>query len=131
MSDRPVTLVGVCIDGSDGSALANFYAGLLGWEITANDGDEWFQLRDPDGGVGLNIQQEAGYRPPVWPEKSGEQQKMMHFEVEVVDLDDAVDLALRLGGSEASFQPPDRDQSRIRVMLDPAGHPLCLFLHGE
>lgn len=57
----------------------------------------------------------------------------MHFEVEVEvdDLAAAVVRAQELGGSEAPWQSPDRDPDRIREMLDPAGHPLCLFVHGE
>jgi glyoxalase superfamily protein len=55
----------------------------------------------------------------------------MHFEVLVDDLDAAVQLDLRNGGSEPSHQPPDRDQTRIRVVLDPAGHPFSLFIGGE
>jgi hypothetical protein len=31
------------------------------------------------------------------------------------------------GGVLASWQPPDRDPAGLRIMLDPAGHPLCLF----
>ena len=56
---------------------------------------------------------------------------MMHFEVLVHDLARAVDAVLRAGGAEAAFQPPDRDRTRLRVMLDPAGHPFCLFVEGE
>lgn len=56
---------------------------------------------------------------------------MMHLEILVEDLDVAVEQVLRGGGSEAQHQPVDRDRSRIRVMLDPAGHPFCLFVHGE
>ena len=67
----------------------------------------------------------------AWPERAGEQAKMLHFEVEVEDLEAAVDTALEAGGTEAPWQPPDRNPERIRIMLDPAGHPLCLFLGGE
>ena len=119
------------IDCSDAEALGAFYSGLFGWEISARDGAGWLQLRDPHGGVGLNIQAEDSYEPPIWPEEPGRQAKMMHFEVLVDDLDAAVQLVHRGGGTEASHQPPDRDQSRIRIMLDPAGHPLCLFVEGE
>jgi hypothetical protein len=56
---------------------------------------------------------------------------MMHFEVLVDDLDAAVQLVLRIGGSQAVHQPLDRDSTRIRIVLDPAGHPFCLFVHGE
>lgn len=82
-------------------------------------------------GVHLNIQGEAWYHPPTRPERSGEQAKMVHFEVEVDDLDVAVAAALDAGGTEAPWQPPDRDRARIRILLDPAGHPLCLFVRGE
>ncbi|MHB1923923.1 MAG: VOC family protein [Acidimicrobiales bacterium] len=51
--------------------------------------------------------------------------------VQVDDLEAAVAAALEAGGTEAEWQPPDRDPHRIRIMLDPAGHPLCLFLAGE
>jgi len=119
------------VDCSDAEALGAFYSRLLGWEITARDDAGWLQLRNPHGGVSLNIQAEDSFEPPIWPEQPGRQAKMMHFEVLVDDLDAAVQLVLRSGGSEASHQPSDRDQSRIRVMLDPAGHPFCLFVDGE
>jgi hypothetical protein len=56
---------------------------------------------------------------------------MLHFEVEVEDLATAVTTALEAGGTQAPWQPPDRDPERIRIVLDPAGHPLCLFVRGE
>jgi predicted enzyme related to lactoylglutathione lyase len=126
-----ITWTTLTIDCSDAEALGEFYSGLLGWEISARDGAGWLQLRDPHGGVGLNIQAEDSYEPPTWPEDPGRQAKMMHFEVLVDDLDAAVQLVFRSGGTEAAHQPPDRDQTRIRIMLDPAGHPLCLFVEGE
>ena len=52
-------------------------------------------------------------------------------QIEVDDLEDALTTALAAGGTEAPWQPPDRDQARLRIVLDPAGHPLCLYLHGE
>lgn len=123
--------IGVCIDCADADELAAFYCRLLGWETTASDGQGWRQLRDPDGGVGINIQMTRWYRPPTWPEEPAAQQKMMHFEIEVDDLEAAIAAAIAAGGKEAPNQPKDRDQGRIRVMLDPAGHPLCLFVAGE
>lgn len=121
----------VCIDCSDAEKLADFYCGLLGWRVTARDGRGWVQARDPGGGVGLNFQSASWYRPPTWPEEPGEQAKMLHFEMLADDLDAAVDHAVAAGATIASHQPPDRDQSRLRVVLDPAGHPFCLFVTGE
>jgi catechol 2,3-dioxygenase-like lactoylglutathione lyase family enzyme len=123
-------LVSVTLDCAEVGPVAGFYEQLLGMERVADDGD-WAQLRDPRGGVTLNVQAEAGYEVPVWPEVAGEQAKMLHFEVLVDDLEAAVAVAVAAGGTEAPWQPPDRDQARIRIVLDPAGHPLCLFLDGE
>ena len=122
---------GLCIDCADGRELAEFYARLLGWEITATDGIEWYQVGDPGGGVHLNIQGEQWYEPPVWPEASGEQAKMMHFEILVDDLDAAIAHAVAVGARVAEHQPSDRDQTGLRVLLDPAGHPFCLFTAGS
>ena len=121
----------ITLDCADAEVLAAFYSRLFGWDIAARDGAGWVQLRNPHGGVGLNLQAEDWYEPPVWPERPGLQAKMMHFEVLVDDVDAAAQLVLRSGGTEAVHQPPDRDHTRMRVMLDPAGHPFCLFVDGE
>jgi catechol 2,3-dioxygenase-like lactoylglutathione lyase family enzyme len=119
------------LDCADAEVLAAFYASLFGWEVVARDGAGWVQLRNPDGGVGLNIQAEPWYQPPEWPEQSGHRAKMMHLEVLVDDLEPAVQFVLERGGEQAAHQPVDRDPARLRVVLDPAGHPFCLFVHGE
>jgi hypothetical protein len=49
---------------------------------------------------------------------------MMHLDIEVSDLTAAVADAVELGAQEADFQP----QQDVRVMLDPAGHPFCLYV---
>jgi hypothetical protein len=46
-----------------------------------------------------------------------------HLDVEVDDLDEGVAYALSVGAELADFQP----QEKVRVMLDPAGHPFCLY----
>ncbi|CAA9222523.1 MAG: hypothetical protein AVDCRST_MAG20-661 [uncultured Acidimicrobiales bacterium] len=131
MSRSSTRWVGVAIDCADAGPVARFYERLLGFEIGDFSPPHWAQLWGPGGGVHLNIQGEAWYEPPIWPEQRGEQAKMLHLEVEVEDVDAAVAAAIESGGAEAPWQPPDRDRSRIRVVLDPAGHPLCLFVRGE
>jgi hypothetical protein len=42
-------------------------------------------LRDPSGGMGINVQAEDSYAAPVWPDDPTAQTKMMHFEIEVAD----------------------------------------------
>jgi catechol 2,3-dioxygenase-like lactoylglutathione lyase family enzyme len=129
--DRNIRWTTVCIDCGDASALAEFYCRLLGWQVTARDGDGWVQARDPNGGIGLNFQSEQWYEPPTWPEQPGRQAKMLHFEILVDDVEAAVATAVAAGATVAPDQPADRDPSKLRVMLDPAGHPFCLFVAGE
>src|SRR5258705_6027534 len=116
-------LATVCIDCADAHALAEFYGHLLGWEVTASE-SEWVLMRDPDGGTGLSFQTESAYREPTWPEQRAGQDKMLHVDIQVDDLDAAVEHAVASGARLAKYQPQDR----VRVMLDPAGHPFCLFL---
>jgi predicted enzyme related to lactoylglutathione lyase len=119
-----LTWTAVNIDAPDPHALAAFYAGLLGWEIERAEEHDVY-LRAPDGGRRLSFQREEQYRRPTWPAAPGEQQMMMHLEVMVDDLESAVAHAVSLGATVAGFQPQDH----VRVCLDPAGHPFCLYLH--
>ncbi|ARF53138.1 glyoxalase [Streptomyces gilvosporeus] len=112
------------VDCPDAPALADFYQRLLGWEVKFHEPD-WVLLRPSEGGTGLSFQSEAAYVPPVWPERAGEQQKMLHLDIRVDDLDEAGAYAVALGATLAEFQPQDD----VRVFFDPAGHPFCLFLH--
>jgi catechol 2,3-dioxygenase-like lactoylglutathione lyase family enzyme len=122
---RPALVwTGVCIDCADAEELADFYGRLLGFEATSRDGAGWIAMRHPTGGTDLLIQAEANYHPPVWPEQPGAQDKMLHFEIMVDDLDAAVAHAIASGARQAEYQP----QPDVRVMLDPAGHPFCLFV---
>jgi catechol 2,3-dioxygenase-like lactoylglutathione lyase family enzyme len=103
--------------------MADFYGQLLGWEVTLSE-PQWALIRDPSGGTALSFQAEPAYREPTWPEQPNGQDKMLHLDIKVDDLDAAVEYALACGAHLAEFQP----QERVRVMLDPAGHPFCLFL---
>ena len=127
----PVRWIGVAIDCADAGPVARFYERLLGFRVGDFDPPRWAQLWDPDGGPHLNIQGQHHYVPPVWPDQLGVQAKMLHLEVEVDDVAKAIDTAIAAGGSVAPWQPPDRDPERIRIVLDPASHPLCLFVRGE
>jgi catechol 2,3-dioxygenase-like lactoylglutathione lyase family enzyme len=113
------------LDSPDASALARFYADLLGWKV-AKDEPGWATVAPPDAVAYLGFQTSAQYVPPVWPPTPGQQQRMMHLDVEVDDLGAAVEDAVAAGARVAEHQP----QENVRVMLDPAGHPFCLYV-GE
>jgi predicted enzyme related to lactoylglutathione lyase len=118
-----MSLTGVVLDSPDARALAEFYRQLLGWP-TGTDEPDWVTLHAPDGGAGLSFQTETAYHRPTWPAGQGDQQMMVHLDIEVDDLDAAGAHAVSVGAVLADFQP----QPDVRVYLDPAGHPFCLFL---
>jgi catechol 2,3-dioxygenase-like lactoylglutathione lyase family enzyme len=97
-----LTVTGTNIDAPDANALADFYRRLLGWTPSTEE-PGWVILR------------------PAGP---GDQQMMMHLEIKVDDLEASVVHAVAQGATLAEFQPQDD----VRVCLDPAGHPFCLFL---
>ncbi|MBD3141929.1 VOC family protein [Microbispora camponoti] len=118
-----MTLTAAVLDAPDARELAVFYQRLLGWPI---DDDEpgWVTLRIPGGGTGLSFQTEKLYERPVWPAAPGGQQMMLHLDIEVDDLDAAGAHAVEAGATLAGHQPQDD----VRVYLDPAGHPFCLWV---
>jgi catechol 2,3-dioxygenase-like lactoylglutathione lyase family enzyme len=122
MAPPRLTLTGTNIDAPDANALADFYRRLLGW-VTATEEPGWVILRPPGGGSSLNFQTESRYARPAWPAGPGDQQMMMHLEIKVDDLVAGVAHAVAAGATLAEHQPQDD----VRVCLDPAGHPFCLF----
>jgi predicted enzyme related to lactoylglutathione lyase len=118
-------LTATVLDAPDPKALALFYQRLLGWPIDSDEPD-WVTLRPPDGGAGLSFSLEERLVPPTWPAGEGDQQMQLHLDIEVDDLDAAVGQAVAAGARVAEFQPQDD----VRVLLDPAGHPFCLWV-GE
>jgi catechol 2,3-dioxygenase-like lactoylglutathione lyase family enzyme len=124
MTQQPrMTLSTVVLDAPDARELADFFRRLLGWEVKVDEGD-WVMLRRPDDGMSLSFQTEPFYARPVWPGTAGEQLMMLHLDIEVDDLGEAGAHAVAEGAVLAEFQPQDD----VRVYLDPAGHPFCLWI---
>jgi Glyoxalase-like domain len=107
----------------DPRGLASFYCALLDWEVLDAE-DDWVTIKPPDRARrGLSFQLERGHVPPTWPAREGDQQMQLHLDIGVDDLAEGEARALALGAALASYQPQDD----VRVMIDPAGHPFCLF----
>lgn len=134
MSHPPrLRLTSVTIGAPDPRALAAFYARLLGTmvhdEDPARPGEPpkagWAQLRatHEGGSITVNVEYEACWRSPVWPAEPATQVATQHLDIHVDDLEEATAWALECGARLAAYQPQDR----VRVLLDPAGHPFCLF----
>jgi catechol 2,3-dioxygenase-like lactoylglutathione lyase family enzyme len=123
--ERPQIRLNAAVIGCpDPRELASFYEQLLGWtRITDRPG--WVQIRPPLIGTGLSFQLEEDFVAPVWPPEHGAQQMMMHLDIATEDLDGTVEHAIQLGAQLSEHQPNEH----VRVMLDPVGHPFCLF-HG-
>lgn len=133
-------LSGPVIGCGDAWELAEFYAALLGWKVvdrSENVPGGWALVRSPGGEQKLEFQREDPFVPPVWPTVAGEQQMGMHLDIAVEGLapmsameqrrrqfGEVVERAVSFGARVAEHQP---QADRVVVMLDPAGHPFCLF----
>jgi len=122
MPQPRLNLAATVLDAPDPQALGAFYARLLGWEVTTDE-PEWVQIEGPSGRPSLSFQREQHYVRPVWPGEAGKPLMMMHLDIAVDDLETAVAWAVGAGATQADYQP----QVDVRVMLDPVGHPFCLF----
>lgn len=114
--------LGTVLGSPDPVRLAHFYRDLLGWAI-GHESPEWITLPMPGHPANLAFQLEDAYVRPTWPPAAGEQQMMLHLDIGVRSLPEAVADAVALGAVEAGFQPQDD----VRVLLDPDGHPFCLY----
>jgi hypothetical protein len=131
MEQLAIRVSGPTVDASDPLALAGFYERVPGWEFIRREGpragkpatDGSAMLRSPTGDMKIEMQWEPNYRPPVWPSVAGEQLMMIHLDVGLADLEAGVNWAVAQGARLANHQPQDD----VRVMLDPEGHPFCLF----
>jgi catechol 2,3-dioxygenase-like lactoylglutathione lyase family enzyme len=109
-------LFAVTIDAPDASALAGFYAALLGMDVTY-DGPEGALITG--AGSSVMFQQVDTYTPPRWPDPAHPQQA--HLDILVDDLDTGEVQALELGAKRLTASG-----DTFRVFADPAGHPFCL-----
>ena len=108
------------------------------------DGESWIAPRKSQvaghwssrcpGTKSLSSSARSPFVPPVWPTVAGQQQMGMHLDIAVDNLGEGPDRRTRFfellddavarGAQVADHQP---QQDRVVVMLDPAGHPFCLF----
>ena len=114
--------VGTVLSARDPVALARFYSALLGWEI-ARESPDWVTIGMPGTTHYLAFAIDEHHEPPAWPSRPDEPTMQLHLDLGVADVEAAVSDALALGATLASYQPQDD----VRVMLDPAGHPFCLY----
>jgi hypothetical protein len=123
---------GPVLDAPDVPLLTRFYEKFLGWPVEElyeagnPPGAGWGRVRS-ESGEKIEIQWEEHYMLPVWPGAAGQPGMQIHLDIWVEDLAAGIAWAVDCGATEASPQPADRDLTRLRIMLDPAGHPFCLW----
>lgn len=118
------TLRSVVVDCREPKALADFYAGLLGGDVRAEEPD-WVVLTEPSGRR-LAFQRSPEHRPPQFPDPAGSQQ--FHLDIRVEDIDAAEQQVLALGATRVTDAPAEDD---FRVYRDPAGHTFCLVFNVD
>ena len=109
-------LFAVTIDAADASALARFYAELLGMEVTYDGPEGSLIVGD---GKSVMFQKVGEYTAPQWPDPAHPQQA--HLDIQVDDLDAGEARAVELGAARL-----EGGGKTFRVFADPAGHPFCL-----
>ena len=114
---------GVVIDTDDVETLTRFYSELRGWPVWKQD-EDGSALDLGEGVAYLAVQHNPDYVRPTWPAPPGGQQMMLHLDFQVTDLEAETARAVDLGATLPDHQP----QEDVRVLLDPAGHPFCLYL---
>ena len=111
----------VVLDCPEPRALADFYRGVLGGEITDAE-DDWVTL--VVDGQRIAFQLAPDFVPPTWP--GGERPQQLHIDLTVDDVEAVEPRVLALGATRHEVQPGEVDGDPFRVYLDPAGHPFCL-----
>lgn len=141
MSTSPDTapvIAQVVLDTDDPRRLAEFYRQLFGLSYREGDepppsgqpderGADWLVLRNP-GGIQLAFQYRDDYAPPTWGEPTRPQ--MLHLDTvveSVAQLERQRQRAEELGG-RVMYDRRDDPEEPLYVLVDPAGHPFCIFV---
>jgi catechol-2,3-dioxygenase len=128
-SSARLSLSTVVLDAHDAHELAAFYQRLLGYVVRAEE-PHWVLIGPAPGTVGISLalQTEPEYVPPVWPtRKPGDQQMMLHLDIEVDGGPDALAAETARAVAEGARLAEDQPQDDVRVLFDPSGHPFCLW----
>jgi catechol 2,3-dioxygenase-like lactoylglutathione lyase family enzyme len=116
-------LVALCFDALDPAGLAQFWAGILGWEMADVPDDGFSLLPSDDTGFQLDFF-------ATQEQKAGPNQ--MHFDLTSTSLEDqqqTVARALALGGRHIDIgQGPDEKHV---VLADPEGNEFCVIEPGN
>ncbi|MFD5751022.1 VOC family protein [Streptomyces sp. NPDC127033] len=119
----------LCFDAHDPRRLADFWAGVLGWE-PINDADN---AHDAHDGLTLLPSDDTGFRIRFLPAQEPKTaQNLMHFDLTSTSLEDqreTVARALALGGRHIDIG--QRPEEGHVVLADPEGNEFCVIEPGN
>ena len=111
------------IDAEDVPASAIFWSQVLGYEIQHSE-DDYAMVGN--GATSIGFGRIDDYSRPSWPTPSVP--KQFHLDLAVDDMAAAEAQCLELGATRPDHQPGD---GKWTVLLDPSGHPFCIFPKPE
>jgi predicted enzyme related to lactoylglutathione lyase len=116
-------LYALCFDANDPARLARFWAGILGWELSA----------DPEAGVALLPIDDTGFRLRfLATEAPKTDPNQVHFDLTSTSLDDqqqTVTRSLELGARHIDIG--QRSEEGHVVLADPEGNEFCVIEPGN
>ena len=113
----------LCLDAHDPSALAEFWATVLGWDVRDDGATGATAVPTDDTGFALR------FRPSTAPKVV---QNLMHLDLTSASWEDqvrAVELVLELGGRHIDVGQAPHDEHV--VLADPEGNELCIIEPGN
>jgi catechol 2,3-dioxygenase-like lactoylglutathione lyase family enzyme len=118
---KGISLTDIFIDSKNPAKLREFYYSLTGWQKVDKYGNTP-ALIVKEGLTVLFVECDVPHEPPVWPEEIGAQQKQIHLDFAVDNLQQSVSEAINLGAKLAESQ---FGGEHWVTLLDPDGHPFC------
>ena len=106
----------IVVDSANPIALARFWQALIGGEVVEED-DDWIVLDGEDEGFYIGFQRV--------PERKTAKNRV-HLDVEVDEIDPAVDDAEQLGARKIGAAVDDGN-GPFQVMADPEGNEFCFI----
>ncbi|WP_150460222.1 VOC family protein [Nesterenkonia ebinurensis] len=110
----------VVFDAADLHAESQFWAGVLGGAVDAED--DWHMVL-VDGAPKVGVQLAPDHVRPQWPDGQPQQ---IHLDLWVEEIAPAHQRVMELGATVLQEETDDDPQAAFRVYADPAGHPFCL-----
>ena len=135
--DEYPSLLHTAIDTTDCRGLAEFYRELLGLRYRpgdepptdgSQDDADWLVLTDAEGVRKLAFQQVDRLERTTWPDHDVPMQMHLDMTVASVEALERQRARAEALGAELRLDRSDDGDEPLYVLLDPSGHPFCIFV---